>query len=196
MQGAGRIRHRVSAESEMLFQAAVPVTCGRSGSTRGLPSDALQGAVTRDLGTRKKLGRRGHPSRRRTGWGEIFRVIAYSSSSYRLVPIAWATRMPWICPCRRDLGVGRGQPAVDASAPSSSMNSNGEEKAPAEKTAVEKPILPAANDLVQHDRNQPRKKRLSSEPLRPPLPKLLRRSVETSLLHGSCRQAMPQRPAD
>ena len=44
-------------------------------------------------------------------------------------------------------------PAVDASAPSPSMNSNGEEKAPAEKTAVEKPILPAANDLVQHDPN-------------------------------------------
>ena len=45
-------------------------------------------------------------------------------------------------------------PAVDASAPSPSMNSNGEEKAPAEKTVVEKPILPAANpDLVQHDPN-------------------------------------------
>ena len=42
--------------------------------------------------------------------------------------------------------------AVDASAPSTSMNPNGKEKPPAEKAVVEKPIPPVANpDVLRHD---------------------------------------------
>ena len=42
--------------------------------------------------------------------------------------------------------------AVDPSAPSASMNSNGKEKPPAEKAVVEKPNPPVANpDLLQHE---------------------------------------------